>query len=288
MEVEKVGVLGTGTAGIGIVQACVEAGYEVVMVDVENNIVNRAFKQVNYMWKRAIGRGERFDKEVDKFNTMIKTSTRMEDLSDCDVVIESVPEQLSLKQQVFKQLDEICKADTILASTSSALNITKIAAECNRLDRCIGMHFFYPVYAMKLTEISAGATTSAETTKTIMDFASSLGKEPILVNETPGFIVNRLIVPFINNACKLLEEGVAPMEQIDKAVKLGTNMPMGPFALADLLGIDVLVCVLEHLEHALDDSSYKPADILKQKVAEGKLGRKTEVGFYEYPYYWKQ
>lgn len=287
MAVKKIGVLGTGTTGTGVVQICVEAGYKVVMVDFEDTIVNRSFKKVNSMWKRAIAKGQRTDEEVDRYNTMIITSTHPEDLSDCDAVFECVPEHLEIKQQVFKQLGEICKSDAIMISTTSALSITKIAAESSCAERIIGMHIFQPAYAMKLVEISPGAMTTPATVQAAQDLALSLGKDPVLVNETPGFIVNRLIVPFVNDACKLLEEGVAPIDQIDKAVQLGLNMPMGPFHLADLLGIDVLVCVLDHLYHELDDPRYRPSETLKNMVAEGKLGRKSEKGFYEYLNYWK-
>ncbi|MEA1961433.1 MAG: 3-hydroxyacyl-CoA dehydrogenase NAD-binding domain-containing protein [Bacillota bacterium] len=284
MTVKNVGVLGTGVIGAGIVQVCVEAGYTVVMIDVDQNTVNKAFKVVNKMWKKAVGKGVRTNDEVNRFNTMITTSTELADLKDCDVVFEAVHEDLKLKQQIFQQLGGICKPEAILASNTSALSITEIAVSSGRPEQVIGMHFFNPVSMMKLIEVVPGALTAPATVTIAEELAWTMGKEPVIVKETPGFIVNRLIVPYINEASLLLEEGVASAEQIDKAIKLGTNMPMGPLALADLIGVDVVLHVAEYFLQELDDQRYRPSNLLKTMVEEGKLGRKTNKGFYDYGY----
>lgn len=285
MTVTKIGVIGTGVSGPGIVQVCVEAGYPVVMVDLNEYTVNKAFKVVNSMWKKEMGKNKRTIEEVNQFNNMITTSISISDLRDCDLVIEAINEDLSKKQQLFQQLDEECKPETILASNTSALSITEIGVLSGRPDKVIGMHFFNPVWMMKLIEVTPGTNTSLETEKAIEEMARKIGKEPVIVKETPGFIVNRVIIPYINEAANLLEEGVASAEQIDKAVKLGANMPMGPLALADLIGLDIVVRVSEEFQQTFGEEKYHLPDILKDLVAQGHLGKKTGKGFYEYVQY---
>jgi 3-hydroxybutyryl-CoA dehydrogenase len=252
------------------------------MVDINEYTVNKAFKVVNSMWKKEMGKGKRTPEEVNQFNSMITTSTSISDLKDCDLVIEAVNEDIIMKQQIFQQLSEVCKPETILASNTSALSITEIGASSGRPDKVIGMHFFNPVWMMKLIEVTSGELTSQETEEAIVEMAPKIGKESVVVKETPGFIVNRVIIPYINEAANLLEEGVASAEQIDKAVKLGANMPMGPLALADLIGLDIVVQVSEKFQQTFGEAKYHLSGILKELVKQGHLGKKTGKGFYEY------
>lgn len=285
MQFTTIGVVGTGTIGPGIVQTCVESGYKVIMVDLQENIVNRAFKEVNWQWKKAISKGARTAEEVNTFNTMITTSTNMADVKDCDLVIEAVNEDLEIKKAVFKELGEICRPETILSSNTSALSITDIASECNRPEKVVGTHFFNPVAVMHLVEIVAGEKSSQETINLVSNLARKSGKEPVLVKETPGFIVNRVIIPYINEAALLLQGDVASAKDIDKAIKLGANMPMGPLKLADMIGLDQVMKVSETFHKELDDPKYETPAIIKELVQQGHLGRKTGKGFYEYMWF---
>lgn len=280
--IKKVGVVGAGTMGAGIAQVSVEAGYEVTLVDLTDKFVNRGMENILKNWDRAIKKGTRTAEEIDQFKLRLTGTTNYENLKDCELVIEAVIEQMSIKKELFLQLDGICPAGTILASNTSALSITELAAATGRSAQIIGVHFFNPVPAMKLVELIPGAETAAETIMALKEFCSVIGKEAIPVRESPGFIVNRLLIPYINEAAILYDQGVASPAEIDQAMKLGANMPMGPLALADLIGIDVCLMIMEYFFNEMADSKYRPALAFKQKVRAGHLGRKSGKGFFEY------
>mgnify|MGYP000938083137 CR=1 FL=1 len=282
MDIKKVGVLGAGTMGAGIAQVCAEAGLRVVMVDVEKTALEKAIKGVNKSWQKAVEKGKIDEAAKSQRAALVTTSTDIADLSDCDVVIEAIIENIDIKKNVFSQLDNLCKAETILASNTSALSITEIAAATKRAPQVVGMHFFNPVPAMKLVEVIPSSEASDATIAAIMEFSRTIGKEPVKAKEVPGFIVNRLLVPYLNEAAFAYQDGVATAEEIDKAMKLGAGMPMGPLALCDLVGIDVLLSVCEYYWREFGDSKYRPALALKQKVRAGHLGIKTGRGFYDY------
>ncbi|MEN6462973.1 MAG: 3-hydroxyacyl-CoA dehydrogenase NAD-binding domain-containing protein [Syntrophomonas sp.] len=282
MSITKVGVLGAGTMGAGIAQVSIEAGYSVVLVDVVPPVLDKAIKSMNKSWSKAVEKGKKTAEDVAKFSALLSTGTDIKAFQDCDIVIEAIIENMDLKKKVFKEISEICPPNTILASNTSALSITEIAAATNRPDKIVGMHFFNPVPAMKLVEVIPGAVTSDEVINETIDLAVKIGKEPVPTKESPGFIVNRILVPYINEAAIAYGEGVASAAEIDKAMKLGAGMPMGPLALADLVGIDVVLMVMEYFWAEFGDSKYRPALAFKQKVRAGHLGMKTGKGFYDY------
>jgi 3-hydroxybutyryl-CoA dehydrogenase len=282
MDIKTIGVLGAGTMGAGIAQVSAEAGYNVVLVDVDAGVVDRAVKGMEKAWGKAVDRGKRSAEDVEKFKSLVSTSTENDAFQDCDIVIEAIIENIDIKKKVFAQLDEICGADTILASNTSALSITEIAAATKRPDKVVGMHFFNPVPAMKLVEVIPGAETAEDAVEVVIDLSKKIGKEPVRTKECPGFIVNRILVPYMNEAAIALDDGVAPAEDIDKAMKLGAGMPMGPLALCDLVGIDVVLMVMDYFWREFGDSKYRPALAFRQKVRAGHLGMKTGRGFYDY------
>mgnify|MGYP000872140618 FL=1 len=282
MEIKKIGVLGAGTMGAGIAQVAAEAGFSVILVDIETAIIEKALKGIKKAWKKAVEKGKLDESEMQKREGYLATGNSMADFKDCDVVIEAIVEKIEVKKTVFKGLDEICPKNTILASNTSALSITEIAAATGRPDRVVGMHFFNPVPVMKLVEVIPGAESSEAVSSAIVELCKKLKKEPVLAREFPGFIVNRILVPYINEAAMAFQDGVASAEEIDKAMKLGANMPMGPLALCDLVGIDVLLMVCEYFWQEFGDSKYRPSLALKQKVRAGHLGVKTGKGFYDY------
>ncbi|HBK54481.1 3-hydroxyacyl-CoA dehydrogenase family protein [Syntrophomonas wolfei] len=282
MEIKKIGVLGAGTMGAGIAQVAAEAGFPVILVDIETAIIEKALKAVKKAWKKAMEKGKLDESEMQKREGYLSTGNSMADFKDCDVVIEAIVEKIEVKKAVFKELDEICPKNTILASNTSALSITEIAAATGRPDRVVGMHFFNPVPVMKLVEVIPGAESSEAVSSAIVELCKKLKKEPVLAREFPGFIVNRILVPYINEAAMAFQDGVASAEEIDKAMKLGANMPMGPLALCDLVGIDVLLMVCEYFWQEFGDSKYRPSLALKQKVRAGHLGVKSGKGFYDY------
>lgn len=282
MEIKKIGVLGAGTMGAGIAQVSVEAGYNVVLIDVVPAVVEKAIKGLAKAWAKAVEKGKRTDEDVAKFNSLLISGTDIDQLSDCDIVIEAIIENIDIKKKVQKQLSEVCKPETILATNTSALSITEIAAATNRPDKVLGMHFFNPVVMMKLVEVIPGAVTSDEAVQAVIEMSKKIGKEPVPVKESPGFIVNRILVPYINEAAIVYQEGVASAEEIDKAMKLGAGMPMGPLALADMVGIDIVLAVCEFFVKEFADSKYRPSLAFRQKVRAGHLGMKTGKGFYDY------
>ncbi len=282
MEIKKIGVLGAGTMGAGIAQVSVEAGYSVVLIDVVPEIVEKAVKGLNKAWGKAVEKGKKTADDVSAYNARLSSTTDINAFNDVDIVIEAIIENIDVKKKVQKQLGEICKADAILATNTSALSITEIAAATNRPEKLLGMHFFNPVVMMKLVEVIPGAVTTDDVVEAVMEMSKKIGKEPVLAKESPGFIVNRILVPYINEAAMVFQEGIASAEEIDKAMKLGAGMPMGPLALADLVGIDIVLAVCEFFWKEFGDSKYRPSLAFRQKVRAGHLGMKTGKGFYDY------
>ncbi|MDZ4132729.1 MAG: 3-hydroxybutyryl-CoA dehydrogenase [Dethiobacteria bacterium] len=279
---KTIGVIGAGTMGNGIAQVAAEAGFDVIMRDIEDNFVHRGMSTINKNLGRAVDKGKKSKEEAEEIISRIRGTTNLEDLKNADLVIEAVIENMELKRELYKDLDRICPPDTVIASNTSGLSITEMASVTKRQDKVVGMHFFNPVPVMKLVEVIMGAATSKDTFQLIMDVARKMGKEPIAVNEAPLFVVNRILVPMINEAAFVLMEGVAGAEDIDKGMMLGANHPIGPLALADLVGIDVLLAVQDTLYAETGDSKYRACPLIRKMVRAGHLGRKSGRGFYKY------
>ncbi|MFQ6060483.1 MAG: 3-hydroxybutyryl-CoA dehydrogenase [Thermoplasmata archaeon] len=279
----KVCVLGAGTMGAGIAQTCSAAGYQVSMRDIEDRFVEGGFERIKKPLMRRVEKGKMTQEEVDAILSKIHGTTDVKEALDgAQLVIEAVIEDMDLKKKVFGEADELCPPEVVFASNTSSLSITEIGSATSRPDKFVGMHFFNPAPVMKLIEIIRGAETSDETLGFAIEFSRKLGKEPVEVKESPGFVVNRLLVPMINEAFNVLMEGVASAEDIDKAMKLGTNMPMGPLELADYTGLEVGLYVMEVLYRETGDPKFRPSPLLRKYVRAGRLGRKTGRGVYEY------
>lgn len=278
----KVGVIGAGTMGSGIVQMLAVTGFDAVMNDISSEALDRGVAGIDKGLAKLVSKGKMEASAKDAAMARIQKASDMSKLSDCDVVIEAATENMVLKKKIFEQLDGVARPDAILATNTSSLSITEIAAATKRPDQVVGMHFFNPVPVMKLVEVIRGMTTSTKTYDVVTDLALKMGKTPVAVEEAPGFVVNRILVPMINEAVGLLAEGVASAEDIDRAMCLGANHPIGPLALADLIGNDVCLAVMDVLYTEFSDSKYRSHPLLRKMVRAGHLGRKTGRGFYTY------
>ena len=279
---KKIGVLGTGTMGAGIIQVLAQNGYEVVLRARRQTSVDKGIAAIEKNLDRLIAKEKMTADEKAVIMGRIQGSTDIAIIKDADLVIEAATEDMEAKKALFAELNELCKPETIIATNTSSLSITEIASATKRADKVIGMHFFNPVPMMKLVEIIKGLATSEETKNTIVKLTEALGKTPVQVEEAPGFVVNRILVPMINEAIGILADGVAKAEDIDEAMKLGANHPMGPLALGDLIGLDVCLAIMEVLYTEFGDTKYRPHPLLRKMVRAGKLGRKSGVGFFDY------
>ena len=284
MDIKMIGVLGAGSMGNGIAQVAAQAGYQVVMRDIEDRFVDNGLKAIGKFLAKSVEKGKMTEEQKKGVLGRIKGTTRMEDLKDADFVIEAVFEDLELKKSIFKQLDELTRPGVILTTNTSSMSITEIAMSTKRPEKVAGMHFFNPAPIMKLVEVIRGVHTNDETVRAVMEMTKKMGKEPVEVKkDTPGFIVNRLMIPHMVEAIKMFEEGVASIEDIDKAVKLGLNYPMGPFELMDLTGMDICLHVTEYLYKELNkESKWSVPTLFKSMFRAGRLGRKTGAGWYKY------
>ncbi len=284
MDVKVIGVLGAGTMGNGIAQVAAQAGYQVIMRDIEDRFVENGLKAIGKFLSKSVEKGKMTEEQKKGVTGRIKGTTRMEDLKNVDLVIEAVFEDLGIKKDLFKQLDELTRKEVILTSNTSSMSITEIAVATQRPEKVAGMHFFNPAPLMKLVEVIRGFHTNDETVRTVMEVTKKMGKEPVEVKkDTPGFIVNRLMIPHFVEAIRMLEEGIATTEDIDKAIKLGLNYPMGPFELMDLTGIDIAHHVTEYFYKELNkESKWSVPPLMKSMVRAGRLGRKTGGGWYKY------
>ena len=279
---EKIFVLGAGTMGSGIVQAFAQKGYEVIVRDIKDELVQSGIVRINNGLSKLVSKGKMTEETKEDILSRISGTTDMNLAADCDLVVEAAIENMKIKKEIFAELDKICKPETILASNTSSLSITEVASATNRPEKVIGMHFFNPAPVMKLVEIIRGMATSQETFDAVKELSVAIGKEPVKVEEAPGFVVNRILIPMINEASFILQEGIASVEDIDTAMKYGANHPMGPLALGDLIGLDVCLAIMDVLYNETGDTKYRSSSILRKYVRAGWLGRNSGRGFYNY------
>lgn len=282
VSIQKVMVIGAGQMGSGIAQVCAQAGYDVTLNDLKGEFVERGLSSIEKNLARAVEKGRMSADEKDQATGRLSSSTDLHDAKGVDLVIEAAVENMDIKNKIFAQLDEIAPEHTILATNTSSLPITEIAAATNRPQQVIGMHFMNPVPVMKLVEIIRGLATTDEVYAAIEDMTNKLHKTPVEVEDFPGFVANRILMPMINEAVYTLYEGVASKEDIDSVMKLGMNHPMGPLTLADFIGLDTCLYIMETLHEGFGDDKYRPCPLLRKYVKAGWLGRKTGRGFYEY------
>ena len=276
---KNVGVIGAGTMGQGIAQAFAAAGNQVTVCDIKIEWAQNGINKIGAKLDKLVSREKMTAEKAEGIKANL-TAGEYKDLADCDLIVEAVLEKMEIKKDLFKTLDEICKEDCIFGTNTSSLSVTEIANGIKH--NVIGMHFFNPADRMKLVEVISGENTPVETKEAIIEYSKSLGKTPVEVAEGPGFVVNRILIPMINEACFIYQEGLASVEDIDTAMKLGANHPMGPLALGDLIGLDIVLDVMEVLYTETGDPKYRPCTLLKKMVRAGKLGQKTKQGFYSY------
>lgn len=281
MAIQCIGIIGAGTMGGGIAQVAAQNGFDVILEDINEEYVLSGFTKIKERLEKRVGEGRLENKEKEKILLKIKTTTNLEDCKDSDFIIEAVIEKEDIKKKIFSELDKICRRETIFTTNSSSISITRLAQATDRPDRFAGMHFMNPAFIMKLVEVVRGIRTSQVTLNIITALAQKMGKVPVVVNDSPGFISNRILMPMINDAIYCLQEGIASKESIDQMLRLGANHPMGALELADFIGLDVCLDILDVL-HADLGEKYRPCHLLRKMVAAGKLGRKNEEGFYEY------
>lgn len=282
MNIRHIGVVGAGTMGNGIAQVCAVAGLKVTMVDIADAALQRGVKTIDSSLERLVQKDKL--KAEDKAAALQRVATAVgnQALADCDFVVEAATENLEIKLRILRELDGLLKPEAVIATNTSSISISQIAAVLSRPERCIGVHFFNPVPVMQLVELIRGLQTSDETHKAAVELAQAVGKTPITVRNSPGFVVNRILCPMINEAVFVLQEGLASAEEIDAGMRLGCNHPIGPLALADLIGLDTMLAVMNVFHEGFGDPKYRPAPLLREMVDAGRLGRKTKQGFYKY------
>ncbi|MCL0104802.1 3-hydroxybutyryl-CoA dehydrogenase [Dehalococcoidia bacterium] len=282
MEIKKVGVIGCGLMGSGIAQVCAQSGYETVVSEINEELLNKGLGMIKAQLAGSVQKGRLTKEEEEGILSRLKGTTKLSDFNGCDLVIEAATEKMELKKQVFSELDRICPKHAILASNTSSLSIIEMAAATQRASQVLGMHFFNPVPVMKPVELVRTIATSEETMDTVTKFSKSLGKEIIIARDTPGFIVNLLLIPFLLDAIRALDNGLASKEDIDSGIRLGLNHPMGPLTLLDFIGLDTTYYIACAMYEEFKDPKFAPPPLLKQMVTAGWLGRKTGKGFYDY------
>jgi 3-hydroxybutyryl-CoA dehydrogenase len=282
MAIKKVGVVGCGLMGSGIVEVCARAGYDVVVSEINNEFLQKGMDRINKSLSRAVSKGKVTQEGMNATLARIKGTTKMADFAPCDLVIEAAVENMELKKQIFTELDGILRPEAIIGSNTSSLCITEMASVIQRGDKVLGIHFFNPVPIMPLLELVRTILTSDETLAVVREFGQSAGKTTVVAKDTPGFIVNRLLIPYLLHAVRIYEDGLATKEDIDTAIKLGLNHPMGPLALLDLVGLDTTLFIADAMFEEFKDPRYAAPPLLRRMVLAGHLGRKSGKGFYDY------